>query len=204
MNKYDEIIIKYFDGQLSLDDRRKIERELEINPELKAAFENYKIVYELFSNKEAEISNQDYFNGIVPRFRKSMDNKTRVYPIKKIGFTFATMLLIISSYLLIDNYFFNQSVTNYSIESITNDLSNEEMNELADYISDDYLNLISSKEKLKLLEEIDFNMDDVIADLSLDEGLMILSDYQINDLYSFANEEELEKAYNEILNKRIY
>jgi hypothetical protein len=204
MNKYDEIIIKYFDEQLSVSDREKFERELEINEELKDAFENYKIVNELFSNKEAEISDRDYFNGIVPRFRKALDKKTFVYPVRKIGFTFATILLIISSYLLVENYLLNESVSNYSIESITNNLSTDEMNELANYISDDYWNLISSEEKIKLLEETDYGMDDVMADLSVEESLMILSDYQINDVYLLADEEELEIAYNEILNKRIY
>lgn len=204
MNKYDELIIKYFDERLSVYDRKKFERELEINTELKDAFENYRIVNELFSIKEAPLSNQNYFSEIVPRFRQKLDKKTFVSPIRKIGFTFATILLIISSYLLFQNYFFNQNVTNYSIHSITNDLSEEEMNELANYISDDYWNLISSKEKLQLLEETDFSMDGVIADVSVEEGVMILSDYQINDLYSLADEEELEIAYNEILTKRIY
>jgi len=204
MNKYDELIIKYFDEQLSVSDRKEFERELEINTELKNAFENYKIVNELFLNKEAEISNQDYFRNIVPRFRKAMDNKTLVYPVRKIGFTFATILLMISSYLLVDNYLLKQSVPDYSIESITENLSKDDMDELASYISDDYWNLISSDEKLKLMDETDISMDDVVADLSVEESLMILSDYQINDVYSLVDEEELEIAYNEILNKRIY
>jgi len=204
MNKYDELIIKYFDEQLSVSERKEFESELEINTELKNAFENYKIVNELFSNKEAERSNQDYFSTIVLRFRKAMDNKTLVYPVRKIGFTFATILLIISLYLLVDNYLLKQSVPDYSIESITENLSNDDMDELASYISDDYWNLISSDEKLKLLDETDISMDDVVADLSVEESLMILSDYQINDVYSLVDEEELEIAYNEILNKRIY
>jgi hypothetical protein len=33
---------------------------------------------------------------------------------------------------------------------------------------------------------------------------MILSDYQINDIYAFADEKELEQAYNEILTMRIF
>ena len=204
MNKYDDMIIKYFDEQLSVDDRKEFERELEINTELKDAFENYRIVNELFSKKEAPLSNQDYFSGIVPRFRQALDKKTFISPVRKISFTFATILLIVSSYLLLENYFFNQSVTNYSIDSITNDLSNEEMNELVDYISDDYWNPISGEEKLQIMEETDFSLDGVIADISIEEGVKILSDYQINDIYSLVDEKELEIAYNEILTKRIY
>ena len=204
MNKYDDIIIKYFDEQLSVDEQKEFERELEANTKLKNAFENYRKVNELFSTKDEQLADQDYFNTIIPRFRQNLDQESYVFPIRKIGFTFATILLIISSYVLFQNYFFNQSVTNYSVESITDNLSEEEINELADYISDDYWNPISDEEKLLLLEETDLNLEGLIADVSVEEGVMILSDYQINDLYSLADEEELEIAYNEILSKQIF
>ncbi len=204
MNKYDKIIIKYFDEQLSVDERKEFERELETNTELKDTFENYRKVNELFSTKDEQLADQNHFNGIVPRFRQKLDKGSYISPIRKIAFTFATFLLIISSYILFQNYFFNQGVTNYSVESITDNLSEEEMNELADYISDDFWNLISDEEKLQILEEADLSLDGVIADVSVEEGMMILSDYQINDIYTLADEEELEIAYNEILTKRIY
>lgn len=204
MNKYDDMIINYFDEQLSVEERKEFERELEINAELKDAFENYRKVNELFSTEEELFASKDYFIGIIPRFRQMLDKEAYVFPIRKIAFTFASILLIISSYLLFQNYFFNQNVTNHSIQSITNDLSEEEMNELADYISDDYWNSISVEEKLQILEETDFSLDGVIADVSVEEGVMILSDYQINDIYSLADEKELEIVYNEILTKRIF
>jgi hypothetical protein len=204
MNKYDKQIINYFDEQFSVEERKEFERELEINTELKNVFENYRKVNELFSTEEELFASKDYFIGIIPRFRQMLDKEAYVFPIRKIAFTFASILLIISSYLLFQNYFFDQSITNYSIQSITNDLSEEEMNELADYISDDYWSSISVEEKLQILEETDFSLDGVIADVSVEEGVMILSDYQINDIYSLADEKELEIVYNEILTKRIF
>jgi hypothetical protein len=204
MNKYDKLIIKYFDEQLSVDDRKEFEGELETNTELKNAFENYRKVNELFSTKDGQLADQDYFSEIIPRFRQTLAKVTYVSPIRKISFTFATILLIISSYLLFQNYFFNQSATNYSVESITDNLSEEEINELADYISNDYWNPISGEEKFILLEETDLSLEGLIASISVEEGVMILSDYQINDIYSLADEDELEIAYNEILTKRIF
>ncbi len=156
-----KLIIKYFDEQLSVDEIKEFEHELEINTELKNAFEKYRKVNEQFSTKDEQLSDQDYFNGIVQRFRQKLDKETYVFPIRKIGFTFATILLIISSYLLFQNYFFNQSGANYSIESITDNLSEEEMNELADYISDDFWNPISGEEKLLILEETDLSLEGV-------------------------------------------
>jgi len=204
MNKYDDIIIKYFDEQLSVNEIKEFEGELEENTEFKNAFENYRKIHEQFSTKDEQLADQDYFNGIVPRFRQKLDKGSYVLPIRKIGFTFATILLIISSYLLIQNYFFNESVTNYSVESITDNLSEEEINELADYISDDYWNTISDEEKLILLEETDISLEGVLSNVSVEESIKILSDYQVNDIYSLSDEEELEMAYNEILTKRIF
>jgi hypothetical protein len=204
MNKYNKQIIKYFDEQLSVDDRKEFERELETNAELKNAFENFRKVNVLFSTDEELFASEDYFNGIVPRFRQKLDKESYVSPIRKIGFAFAAILLIISSYLLFQNYFFNQGVTNYSVESITDNLSEEEMNELADYISDDFWNPITDEEKLLIFEETNFSLDGVIADVSVEEGMTILSDYQINDIYLLADDKELEIAYNEILTKRIF
>jgi hypothetical protein len=204
MNKYEDIIIKYFDGQLSVNEIKEFKGELETNTELKNAIENYRKVNEFFSTKDEQLADQDYFNTIIPRFRQKLDKESYDFPIRKIGFSLATILLIISSYLLFQIYFFNQSVTNYSVESITNNLSEEEMNELVDYISDDNWNPLSGEEKLLMLEETDISLDGVIADVSVEEGVMILSDYQINDLYSLADEKDLEIAYNEILTKRFF
>jgi hypothetical protein len=204
MNKYDKQIINYFDEQLSVEERKEFEDELEINAELKDAFENYRNVNELFSTEEELFASKDYFIGIIPRFRQMLDKETYVFPIRKIAFTFVSILLIISSYLLFQNYFFNQNVTNFSIHSITDNLSEEEMNELADYISDDFWDPISGEEKFQLLDETDFSLEGIVANLSEDEGAMILSEYQINDIYAIADEKDLELAYNEILTKRIY
>ena len=105
MNKYEDIIIKFFDGQLSVNEIKEFKRELETNTELKNAFENYRKVNEQFSTKDEQLADQDYFNGIVPRFRQKLDKVTYVSPIRKISYSFATVLLIISSYLLFQNYF---------------------------------------------------------------------------------------------------
>ena len=65
MNKYDDMIINYFDEQLSVEERKEFERELEINTELKNAFENYRKVNELFSTDEELFASKDYFIGII-------------------------------------------------------------------------------------------------------------------------------------------
>jgi len=204
MNKYDKLIVKYFDEQLSADERKEFERELEINTDLNNAFENYRKVDELFSTENELLINQDYFNGIVPRFRQKLEKETYIFPFRKIGFSFATILVIISSYLLVQNFFFNQGLTNDSVQSITHNLSEEEMNELADYISDDFWDPISDQEEIQMFEETDFSLEGIVANVSVEEGVLILSDYQINDIYSLGDENELELAYNEILTKRIY
>src|SRR5210317_1357071 len=99
MKKYDDMIIKYFDGELSTDEIREFEQELESNTELKEVFDNYRKVNELFSNNDEQLAGRDYFNGIVPRFRQNLDKVSYKFPVFKFAAAFAAILIIFSSYL---------------------------------------------------------------------------------------------------------
>jgi len=203
MNKYDDEILKYFDGQLSADEKKAFKHELEVNSDLKSGFENYREVNKLFTTEDELIADQDYFNEIIPLFRKKKEKEAYISPIRKISLAFASTLLIFSSYLLFQNLFFQQSLQHYSIQSFTDNLSAQELAELADYISEDYWNQISTYENHLIFDATDFSIEGVVSNISEEEGLMILSDYEINDIYSIAGEKELEIVYNEILTKRI-
>ena len=48
-----------------------------------------------------------------------------------------------------------------------------------------------------------FNIDGIIQNASDEEGYNILSEYQINNIESFAGEEDLQQAYEELLAKSI-
>jgi hypothetical protein len=204
MNKYDEMIVKYLDEQLSDKERIEFECELKTNAELKNIFENYKKVNELFSTGKEPNVDQDYFNGIVPQFRQKLEKETYTLLFRKIGYAFATILMLISSYLLFQNYFFNHNLADYSIQSITDNLSEEELNELTNYISNEPWEMLSDEENYANLNDDYFNLEGIISNASAEEAVMIFSEYEINEIYSIVGEDDFEIAYNEILTKRIF
>ena len=83
MKSYDEIIVKYFDNQLSSDERSAFEKELEVNSDLQSSFDEYKKVNDTFSKSDKVLVSQEYFNTIVPRFRQLLDKSVKVFPVKK-------------------------------------------------------------------------------------------------------------------------
>ena len=204
MKNYEELIVRYFDNQLSDDERIAFEKELETNSNLGNAFKEFNKVNEAFSTKDQILADQQYFNSIIPRFRQSLDKRRKVNPIGKLGFAIATIVVVISAYLVFQNYINSPDTNLDSLQSITNNLSGEDIDELADYISDDSQDLLSNGEKYQVLDEMDFSLEGITANASPEEKSLILSDYGINDIYSLASAEELENAYNEILSKRIF
>ena len=204
MKSYDEIIIKYFDNQLSADERSAFEKELEVNSDLQSSFDEYKKVNDTFSKSDKVLVSQEYFNTIVPRFRQSLDKSVKVFPVRKVSFAVATVIVILFSYLIFQNYIFNPGEESNSIQVFTQNLTSDEIDELADYISDDSQALLNNGEKYQVLDNIDFSLEGIAANVSSEEKLQILTDYSINDIYNLVSDEEFENAYNEILSKRIF
>ena len=204
MKSYDEIIVKYFDNQLSSDERSAFEKELEVNSDLQSSFDEYKKVNDTFSKSDKVLVSQEYFNTIVPRFRQLLDKSVKVFPVRKVSFAVAAVIVILFSYLIFQNYIFNPGEESNSIQVFTQNLTSDEIDELADYISDDSQALLNNGEKYQVLDNIDFSLEGIVANVSSEEKLQILTDYSINDIYNLVSDEEFENAYNEILSKRIF
>lgn len=204
MKNYDELIVRYLDNQLTEEEAREFNRELETNVELKEAYQNFNKVKKMFSETRELSLGQEYSNGIVPRFRGRMSEQVSILPIKRISYAFVTLILVFTSYFIFKGYFLNSGTEEYTLQSITANLSEDDMNELEDYVSNDYLELISGKDEFILPAEFDFSMEAMLTDVSPEEKVMIMSDYHINEIYSLVDEEEFEIAYNEILSKIIF
>ena len=74
MNNYEEIFIRYIDEQLSVDERREFEKSLKSDDKLRADFESYEKVRDLFTDDISSALQNDYFNGVMPEFRKRLGN----------------------------------------------------------------------------------------------------------------------------------
>ena len=203
MKIYDEQIVKYLDGQFSAEEKIEFEKQLRYNEDLKKAFDEYQNVNELISFAKTGEVNENYFDNIIPRFRQLLNKKIRVSPVKKLSYAFVTVILFVGSFYIFDNYRVNNSSDNNTIESITQNISGEQINEMRDYLTDNSWVVPNEDLVYQAVDEDDFNLDGIMQSISTEEKLNILTDYQINNLESFAGEDELQQTYDELLTKSI-
>lgn len=203
MKNYDEIVIRYLDKQLSESELKEFERELKNNKDLKRALESYRELSQLFSEDKKPNVRQSYFNEIVPKFRQRIEKKSSTFPSRKIGFAFVIILLMITSYILFNVDVPNPKLEDVTLQSITENISEDELGELADYVSDDSWKLLSDNYDYELLKEDDLILERIVENISDADRLTLLNEYQINNFYSFIDDDEIENAYNELLTKRI-
>ena len=186
MKNYNEQIVKYLDGQFSEVEKIEFEKQLRYDEELKKAY-----------------ADENYFDNVIPRFRQSLNREIRVSPVKKLSYVFVTVILLIGTFYIFDNYRVNNSSDNNTIESITQNISGEQINEMRDYLTDNSWIVPNEDLVYQTVDEDDFNLDGIMQNISTEEKLNILTDYQINNLESFAGEDELQKTYDELLTKSI-
>ncbi len=203
MKNYDEIVIRYLDKQLSESELKKFERELKNNKDLKKALDSYRELSQLFSEDKKPNVRQSYFNEIVPKFRQRIEKKSSTFPSRKIGFAFVIILLMIASYFILNINVLNPKSEDLTLQSITENISEDELGELADFVSDDSWRLLSDSNDYELLKEDDLILERIVENISDVDRLNLLNDYQINNFYSFIDDDEIENAYNELLTIRI-
>ena len=203
MKNYDEIVIRYLDKQLSESELKKFESELKNNEDLKKALDSYRELSQLFSEEKKPNVRQGYYNEIVPKFRQRMEKKSNTFPSRKIAFAFAIILLAIASYFILNVNVFIPKSEELTLQSITKNISEDELGELADYVSDDSWRLLSDNSDYELLKEDDLILERIVENISDVDRFNLLNDYQINNFYSFIDDDEIENAYNEILKIRI-
>jgi hypothetical protein len=204
MNNPKEIIIKYLDRQLSDSERREFEILLETDKELSVEFENYKKVNQLFSDTHNPVLNNDYFNNIIPEFRKKLEKKDNTAFYRKYGMAFTALFLMLTSFFIGEKLFVNQNLVNENVQSIVEDFSEDELNQLADYFSSGNHGLISDSEGIGLLNETELSLETITSNISSEEKISIIAEYNLNEVYSYLDSDLLEAAYNEILSKRIF
>lgn len=199
MSNYEELIIKYLDRQLSEKERTEFENLLLTNSELRIEFENYRKVNELFSNDyKPELAN-NYFNNIIREFRQKIETKNKPVIYRKYGMAFTTVFLAVTLFFIADKLFVNQNV-----QSVVGDFSDEELKELADFYSNENYSLLSGNEDMILLSSTDLNMETIVENSTSEEKISMISEFDLDEIYSSVDDDVLETAYNEILTKRIF
>jgi len=198
MNK-NEQIRKYLDGELTGEELKNFETEINNSPELKNLVDSYRDTLNQFKKIENVNSEESYFINIVPRFHESMRNKKRLK--LKPAFAFSSIALVLTSILLV----FILNKDNQVINPV-HEISSEELSSYLKSNPQDYyeMQLIESvpQEYDSLFNSIFFN------ELNIDDNSgKYLVDVTGNEFYNILDEisdEDAESIYSSLISKKIY
>ncbi|OGU29087.1 MAG: hypothetical protein A2057_09755 [Ignavibacteria bacterium GWA2_35_9] len=198
MNK-NEQIRKYLDGELTGEELKNFETEINNSPELKNLVDSYRDTLNQFKKIENVNSEESYFINIVPRFHESMRNKKRLK--LKPAFAFSSIALVLTSILLV----FILNKDNQVINPV-HEISSEELSSYLKSNPQDYyeMQLTESvpQEYDSLFNSIFFN------ELNIDDNSgKYLVDVTGNEFYNILDEisdEDAESIYSSLISKKIY
>ena len=198
MNK-NEQIRKYLDGELTGEELKNFETEINNSPELKNLVDSYRDTLNQFKKIENVNSEESYFINIVPRFHESMRNKKRLK--LKPAFAFSSIALVLISILLV----FILNKDNQVINPV-HEISSEELSSYLKSNPQDYyeMQLTESvpQEYDSLFNSIFFN------ELNIDDNSgKYLVDVTGNEFYNILDEisdEDAESIYSSLISKKIY
>ncbi len=197
-------IIRYFDNQMSENEKLLFEQELISSSNLKKDFDDYKIFLAQFDETKNIELNNDNLNNIVPNFRERIDKskKSKIFSTKFIfaGSALAIVILAFVLFVLPSN---NKS---NSVQQIAAEMNSEEINNtLSDYLSNvnySQLNLSSSADYDSVFTNILGSELNPGSNINLD--LISYNTSGLSQLEDYISENEAENIYNEILNKNFF
>ena len=198
MNK-NEQIRKYLDGELTGEELKNFETEINNSPELKNLVDSYRDTLNQFKKIENVNSEESYFINIVPRFHESMRNKKRLK--LKPAFAFSSIALVLTSILLV----FILNKDNQVINPV-HEISSEELSSYLKSNPQDYY-------EMQLTESVPQEYDSLFSsiffnELNIDDNSgKYLVDVTGNEFYNILDEisdEDAESIYSSLISKKIY
>ena len=162
-----ETIIRYFDGEMSSEEKEKFISELKTNPELKKQFDELSKVYAFISEMKHQKVEEDYLKSVMPKFRERLLSNRNKFILKPaFAVSILIVLIAISTLLFLPK---EQSITLSNLSELTDE-------ELLQQLSTDYLEMIEQdKIDSLLVEEIKTNSNKVAS--------YIFNGDDINNLY---------------------
>ena len=198
----DKRIIQYQDNQMSDLERSAFESELSKSTELSKQLEAYKTVLQSLKIDEQSFVDKDYFVNLVPNFRNNLSAEEKSFKFKT-AYALTAVVLVLMSFIL----FFNpiKNTESNSIDKLLTTLNENETSELMNYYSED-LSAISAEQ---LNETSDSLLTKLIAsELNLQEAdlnrFVFNNEISIEDVYSEIHSDEVDRIYNEIINKKYF
>jgi hypothetical protein len=195
-NNYDEIILLYLDNRMTDDEKRDFERELEVSPPLFERFKKVKDNFDRIKNSAYPGTVEDYFDNMVPDFRKRLESGKRDKRSLIPGYAaFAGGIGVVILFLLI---FLLTSDTENNGSFDFADIDYTQLDDIFSYHLSDHTVVFSDASGWEIAARIDsvFAEQYLLADQT---GRYLEHNFVIRSI----TEEEADNIYNQLINKDI-
>lgn len=204
MNRNDEKIISYLDGQMNLQEKADFEEELLHSEELRVLLSQYNSVYTSVETEKTKLLQQSYAESIIPEFRRRLEIQKP--GLIKVRFVYAmSVFIIIASALYILNLL-NTTDTSEQSHISLNDISNNDIEIFLEEANTDNFFFAFSDNDYETIDSIfiRYYSEAVIATETPEESLFALNDIDYQQIENILSEEEMDIVYNEIINKVLF
>ena len=193
----EEKVLKYFSDELSTEEKRNFEKEIEASEELQKEF--YKMEKSLSGLKEdADVKTAGtYFVNLVPNVRKRMEKKKKFFTVPKL--VTAVPVIVILFVLSISfndtnkNFTFSLDEHSEALNEIVKEASIEQLSEFVD-VNTNY----ESNNFNVLSDNLNIDNENILV-----VGENVLQNFDEYELVNNLSEDELNEIYNKLLNAKI-
>lgn len=197
MNK-EEKIIRYIENELTSEERIAFENELKFSAELRNEFEKFlSLKNETNDLKEIKLNNI-YLDSVLTEFRNKIQT-SKAHTIKSnLRYSFAIMIIFLFSTAIV-YYFLPNKPESTDLTEFTKSLNNSQRIDLLEDIDDGFvpLELISENDSINEIDEL------LNVELVINNSVLESYDIAYDDLIAGLERDEINRIYNEILNRNF-
>ncbi len=191
----DERIIKYFENELTSEERITFENDIRESDQLREELEKYlRVKNEIANLKEIKL-NENYLDSIVPEFRNKLAPPKTSNLKRNLGYAFGVMLVFVISVVILQKLFTNNSKQS-EVEEFTESLNENQKIELLENLNgslEDYYQISGNNTGIEIINLIQ-------TDLKINNDVAEAYDFNYTELVEGLSEIEADKIYQEILN----
>ncbi len=195
-----EKIIKYIEGDLSSEEKIQFEKEFSQSKDLQNELAAYKKVLGKIDEQNSIEYDSNYFVNLIPSLKDKLNENSTVKQSWKFAYTLTFILILTTGYLIFTPFLDSSSNNILTVNEFANKISDDEINELINYLGDDSEDYLIDEDYYNPDET---ELENIILSSSNEIKIAIISEYAINDLTSELPEFEKETIYNELIDKNF-